>query len=80
MAAVCKGITSQKQDCRFTISMSVVEIYCEKIRDLLDTSNEGLQVQALAYAALPAAACISAMTCLTLLSDVQASLHVLHDI
>ncbi len=44
MAAVCNGLARQTDDCTFSISTSVVEIYCEKIRDLLDTSNENLQV------------------------------------
>ncbi|KAK9868648.1 hypothetical protein WJX84_012466 [Apatococcus fuscideae] len=45
MAAVCTGMASNTEDCIFSVGMSVVEIYCEKIRDLLDTSNENLQVQ-----------------------------------
>lgn len=47
MAAVSSGVASSKDGCKFSITMSVVEIYCEKIRDLLDIGNENLQVQCL---------------------------------
>ncbi len=52
MAAVCTGMASNTEDCIFSVGMSVVEIYCEKIRDLLDTSNENLQVPSLFALAL----------------------------
>ena len=47
MAAVCSGVTSSTEGCKFSITMSVVEIYCEKVRDLLDPGSENLQVQCL---------------------------------
>ena len=47
MGAVCSQISASTEICNISISMSVVEIYCEKIRDLLDIGNENLQVQSL---------------------------------
>ncbi|KAK9819286.1 hypothetical protein WJX74_000555 [Apatococcus lobatus] len=45
MAAVCTGVSASTEDCKFSLTMSIVEIYCEKIRDLLNLGNENLQVQ-----------------------------------
>ncbi|KAK9806816.1 hypothetical protein WJX72_003710 [[Myrmecia] bisecta] len=44
VSELARGIAATKAACSFSVTLSVVEIYCEKIRDLLDTDNDNLAV------------------------------------
>ncbi|GAB4818979.1 hypothetical protein N2152v2_006025 [Parachlorella kessleri] len=44
VAELAKGIAAYPDPCKFRVTLSVIEIYCERIKDLLAPSRDNLQV------------------------------------
>lgn len=46
VAELARGIAAYPEPCRFHVTLSVIELYCERIKDLLDPTQDNLQVAA----------------------------------